>query len=49
MCEYLFWSDEFEVDYATDYPAIEKWLGRIKALPGWVHPYELMPREPVAG
>ena len=47
MCGYLFWSEEFGVDYAADYPAIEKWLGRIMALPGWVHPYELMPREPV--
>ena len=24
-----------------------KWLGRMKALPGWKHPYELMPGYPL--
>ena len=43
---YLFWPEEFGVDYAKQYPNIGKWLERIKALPGWVHPYELMPGHP---
>lgn len=47
MCGYLFWPDEFGVDWA-DWPAIAAWLGRIRALPGWVHPYELMPGHPLA-
>ena len=46
MCGYLFWPDEFGVAW-TDYPAIGAWLERIRALPGWVHPYQLMPGHPL--
>jgi glutathione S-transferase len=46
MCGYLYWPDEFGVNWA-DYPHIEAWLARIQALPGWVHPYELMPGHPL--
>jgi len=46
MCGYLYWPDEFSVSW-NDYPAIGAWLERIKALPGWVHPYELMPGHPL--
>jgi glutathione S-transferase len=46
LCGYLYFADEFDVDWA-DYPNIGAWLGRIKALPGWVHPYELMPGHPL--
>ena len=46
LCGYLYWPDEFGVNWA-EFPAIEAWLGRIKALPGWVHPYELMPGHPL--
>jgi glutathione S-transferase len=46
ICGYLYFADEFDVDWA-DYPNIGAWLGRIKALPGWVHPYELMPGHPL--
>lgn len=45
-CGYLYFQDEFGVSW-TDYPAIGSWLERIKALPGWVHPYELMPGHPL--
>jgi len=45
-CGYLYWPDEFGMRWA-EYPAIEAWLARIKALPGWVHPYELMPGHPL--
>jgi len=45
-CGYLYWPDEFGMSWA-EYPAIEAWLARIKALPGWVHPYELMPGHPL--
>jgi glutathione S-transferase len=47
MCGYLFWPEDIGVSWA-DYPHIGAWLERIKALPGWVHPYELMPLAPVA-
>ncbi len=46
MCGYLFWPDEFGVSW-SDYPRISGWLDRIAALPGWVHPYELMPGHPL--
>ena len=46
MCGYLYWPEEFGVSW-NDYPRIGEWLGRIKALPGWVYPYELMPGHPL--
>jgi glutathione S-transferase len=46
LCGYLYWPDEFGVSW-SDYPAIGAWLQRIKSLPGWVHPYELMPGHPL--
>lgn len=48
MCGYLFWNDEFGVDWA-DYPHVGSWLARIQRLPGWVHPYKLMPGHPLPG
>ena len=45
MCGYLFWPDEFGVAWA-EYPGITRWLERIRAEPGWVHPYEMMPGHP---
>jgi glutathione S-transferase len=45
-CGYLYWPDEFGVSWA-EFPAVGAWLERIKALPGWVHPYELMPGHPL--
>lgn len=48
MCAYLYYpSDEFGFDIAKDHPAIGEWLGRIKALPNWAHPYDLMPGHPL--
>jgi glutathione S-transferase len=46
MCGYLYWPDEFGVSW-SDHPHIGAWLERIRALPGWVHPYELMPGHPL--
>lgn len=46
MCGYLYWPDEFGVRW-SDYPNIGRWLDDIKALPGWVHPYTLMPGHPL--
>jgi glutathione S-transferase len=46
MCGYLFWPDEFGVSW-TDYPGIGRWLEAIAALPGWEHPYKLMPGHPL--
>jgi glutathione S-transferase len=46
LCGYLFWPEEFGASW-SDFPHIPTWLERIKALPGWVHPYELMPGHPL--
>jgi len=46
MCGYLFWPDEIGVDL-DKYQQVRRWLDDIKALPGWVHPYELMPGHPL--
>jgi glutathione S-transferase len=39
--------DEFGFDIAKDYPAIGAFMERVKALPGWKHPYDLMPGHPL--
>jgi glutathione S-transferase len=44
---YLFYpAEEFSFEIDKEYPAIGAWKERIKALPGWKHPYELMPGYP---
>lgn len=48
LCGYLFFPpEEFGFDIVAEHPAIGPWLARIKALPGWVHPYDLMPGHPL--
>jgi glutathione S-transferase len=48
MTAYLYYpAEEFGFDIAKDHPAIGSWLGRMKALPGWKHPYDLMPGYPL--
>ncbi|MGZ9811918.1 glutathione S-transferase family protein [Pseudoroseicyclus sp. H15] len=44
-CSYLFYPEPFGFA-RTDWPNIDAWLDRIAALPGWAHPYELMPGNP---
>lgn len=43
-CSYLYYPEPFGFERA-EFPAIDRWLGRISALPAWKHPYDLMPRE----
>lgn len=45
MVGYLYYGDELTVPL-EDFPNIAGWMGRVKALPGWKHPYELMPGGP---
>lgn len=44
-CGYLFYPEPFGFD-RRDWPHIDRWLGAIAALPGWKHPYDLMPGNP---
>jgi glutathione S-transferase len=43
MCGYLFYGEELTVPL-ENYVNVLKWLDRIRSLPGWKHPYDLMPR-----
>jgi len=42
-------SEEFGFDIAAEHRNIAAWLGRMRALPGWAHPYDLMPGHPMPG
>ncbi|MEM9320200.1 MAG: glutathione S-transferase [Pseudomonadota bacterium] len=42
-CGYLYYPEEFGFDRKS-HPNIDRWLDQIAALPGWAHPYDLMPR-----
>jgi glutathione S-transferase len=45
---YLYYpAEEFGFDIAAQHKNIAAWLDRIKALPGWAHPYDLMPGYPL--
>jgi glutathione S-transferase len=45
MAGYLYYPEETGIDRKA-FPNIEAWTKRIAALPGWKHPYDLMPRGP---
>jgi glutathione S-transferase len=50
LVAYLYYpADEFGFDIAGTHKNIAAWLERIKALPGWKHPYDLMPGHPLPG
>ena len=49
LCGYLFFPvEESGYDIAARYPAMAAWLARLRELPGWTPPYELLPGEQVA-
>ena len=45
MVGYLYYGDELTVPL-TPFANVGSWMDRVRALPGWKHPYELMPRAP---
>jgi len=48
LVAYLYYpAAEFGFDIAGTHKNIGRWLDRIKALPGWAHPYDLMPGHPL--
>ncbi len=40
--------EEHGYDWAKTHPGIHAWTERLRALPGWKPPYELMPGERIA-
>ncbi len=40
-CGYLFWPEQTGLDYGS-WPHVAGWLNRIRAVPGWAHPYTLL-------
>jgi glutathione S-transferase len=49
LCGYVYYpAEESGYDFAAQYPAIARWAERLKALPGWRPPYELLPGERIA-
>ena len=44
-CGYLYYPEPFGFDRA-DWPHIDAWLTRLSQMPGWKHPYDLMPGSP---
>jgi len=48
LVAYLYYpAEEFGFDIAAQHKNIGAWLDRIRALPGWAHPYDLMPGYPL--
>jgi glutathione S-transferase len=48
LVAYLYYpAEEFGFDIAAERKNIAAWLDRIKTLPGWAHPYDLMPGHPL--
>jgi len=48
LVAYLYYPpEEFGFDIPATHKNIAAWLYRIKALPGWKHPYDLMPGHPL--
>jgi glutathione S-transferase len=49
LCGYLYFPpEESGYDVAKQYPAMSAWLQRLRNLPGWKLPYDLLPGEKIA-
>jgi glutathione S-transferase len=48
MVGYLYYPEQTGVAL-SQYPNLHAWTSRVAALPGWKHPYDLMPRAPRPG
>ena len=44
-CAYLYYPEPFGFE-RDDWPNIDRWLENISTIPGWQHPYDLMPGHP---
>jgi len=49
LCGYLYFpTEESGYDIGKNYPAMARWVERLKTLPGWKPPYEMLPGERIA-
>ena len=48
LAGYVFYTEPTSIDRAQEFPHVEAWAARIAALPGWKHPYDLMPGAPAS-
>jgi glutathione S-transferase len=48
ICGYLYFDDELGFDWSA-VPHVDAWRNRLRELPGWKHPYQLMPGHPLPG
>lgn len=48
LVAYMYYpAEEFGFDIAANHKHIAAWLDRVRSLPGWAHPYDLMPGYPL--
>jgi len=43
LAGYVFYTEPTGIERGREFPNVEAWAARIAALPGWKHPYALMP------
>ncbi len=49
LCGYLFFPvEESGYEVQSRFPGIAAWLARVKAIPGWASPYDILPGERIA-
>ena len=48
LAGYVFYGEKTGIDRAAEFPNVEAWVARIKALPRWKRPEDLMPGAPAA-
>ena len=46
-CGYLFYAEEFPINWKEEFPHLTGWRNRIAEIGGWGHPYDLMPGHPL--
>ena len=46
LAGYVFYDEPTGIDRKKEFPHVEAWAARIASLPGWKHPYAMMPDGP---
>ena len=46
LAGYVFYDEPTGIDRKKEFPHVEAWAARIAGLPGWKHPYAMMPDAP---